>query len=325
MVRTSAASALLALASTCAALAQDAPFRVETPFAGGERWALREQLVTTEVPLGADEDEAEVSRLVWTEAAEVLRRPQGFALRLTLDAFRLDARAPNVETRMRYDEDDLRTIEVEPGREVPFERTWTYEYDDAWTLLDVSGQRETLAQLYDRALVDRAREEGDGCNLGTWLATRARGFVVDRWSRGVEAWQKTVSNQGGAPVRAVMARLRAGGELEPGFAARFEGSEYLPGGVVRLVGRDERGARFRAEFDGSGSDWPLYAFVIDDAGRLAWLETARTEVQGGRRVTSEYTFSIERVERGEAEPAPQGAETPTGEGEPAPPRGAEPF
>lgn len=292
----------------CVAGAQEGPFRVERPFGGGERWALREELVTREVPVGEAEERGEVNRYVWTERAEVLQRAQGFALRLTLESFRMDARAPNVETRMTYGEQDLRTIEVGRGREVPFHRTWTFEYDPTWRLIDVSGQRETVSQLYDRMLADVGdADDGEGCSLGAWLARRGKTFVVDRWSRGFEDWQKKVVNQGGAPVRAVMARLRAGEAIQPGAELRFEAGRELPAGAVRYVGREEGGARFRVAFDVEVTEErpaPEYSFLIDDAGRLVSLESARTKIEGGRRVATEYTFAL-RVEQGEEESQPE--------------------
>ena len=300
MRRTSLASSFVVLCA-CAASAQEAPFRVETPFAGGERWALREELVTREVPLGQDERRGEVNRFLWTESAEVLERGQGFALRLTLESFHLDATAPNVETRVRYDADDLKD----------FPRTWTFEYDPTWRLLDVSGQRETMANLYDRMLQDAEVDE-ERCPVGRWIGERAKPFVVDRWSRGFEGWQKRVCNDGGAPVRAVMARLRAGEAIDPGSEVRFEGAGELAGGAVRYVGRDADGARFRVAFDAQGAEdrpAPEYSFVIDDAGRLTRLESKRTKLDGGLRTTTEYTFTLDVEGRGEQQPAPQGVDT----------------
>jgi hypothetical protein len=290
--------ALFALVSTCAAMAQDAPFRVEEPFAGGERWALREELVTRELPVGEAEEEGEVSRVTWTETATVLRRAQGFALRMTLDSFHVDSRAPNVETRVRFDEEDL--------RDVP--RELTFELDSTWSLLDVSGQREVFAGLYDRMMGKKKHADDGGCDAGRWFGKRARPFVVDRWSRGFERWQKMVINERGAPIRLVMARLRDG-EVEPGFTARLEAQGHSPAGTVRFAGRDERGARFTVEFDvARDAPAPEYAFWIDDAGRLTRIETTRTKVEGGTRTTTEYVYALERVEQGE-EPGPQGVDT----------------
>lgn len=297
----------------CAAVAQDAPFRLEEPFGAGERWALREELVTREVPLGYAEDgEGQVARFAWTQRAEVLDRARGFALRVTLESFRMESRGPNVETRVGYDAEDLRALQVGRGEELPLQLTWTFEYDAAWTLLDVAGQEETLSQLYDRMLADVMRgADEEGRNLGAWFAERAKPFVVDRWSRSFEDWQKAASNQAGAPVRAVMARLRGGEAIEPGAALPFEAAGDLPAGAVRYVGREDGGARFRVAFDDAHAEErpaPEYSFLIDDAGRLVRLESASTKVEGERRVATQYRFALEGVEPHE-HARPKGVDT----------------
>ncbi len=330
--RLTVACLALAGAGLAAAQQQDAgpSFRVsdDQRFGGGETWRTRTELETTRAPIGR-QGEDEVTTIVWGESSDVLERPHGFALRSTLRSWRLRATGPNTETTIEYDDEDLRTIRV-GEREVDFARTWTYEFDPSWRLLDVSGQRRTFKQLYARAMRDMGGE-GDRCGgLRSWFMRRARPFVVDRWSEGVEEALVRMNAEGLAPVRVVMERLRGGDELGADFEARLAPAGDLPAGTIHLVGRGERGAEFRVTFDVQGTDKPVpeYAFAIDDAGRLAWLDALGSDVveQDGRelRVTTRFSYALEEVTR-QAPPqeqpqrGPRGVdasdEAPQGEGE----------
>jgi hypothetical protein len=306
------ATALFVSGVSGAVVAQEqgqAAFRVEAPFGPGETWSLRTEVTTMELPTGEGEDEAEVTAVAWTESAAVEARPLGFALRSTLTSWRMDSRAPNVESRMRYDEDDLSTIRIDADREEDLARTWTYEYDPSWRLLGVSGQRETVEQLYARALADRSgRDDGWGDRLGRWLGTTFGPLVVDRISARLEEHLLRSNAEGAAPVRVVMERLRAAGAIEPGFEAPVAAAGDRPAGTVRFVGLGDGGARFEVEFDVQQQPQGVseYSFVIDDAGRLTRLIAVSTRVERDVRVTSRYAYALEQV-------------TPTSEGTPAQP------
>lgn len=308
-----AAVAFALIASVASAQEQEPPFRVETPFGPGETWRLRTEVTTMEQPVQQGEDEAEVSTVVWTESAAVEARPAGFALRSTLTSWRMESRAPNAESRMVYDAEDLSTIRV-GGREVDFAHTWVFEFDPSWRLLGVAGQRETLEQLYERAVADM-----DG--WGKWLGSTLGPYVVDLMSARLEEQLIRSNDDGGTPVRVVMERLRAAGRLEPGFEKRFDAVGDLPAGTVRFVGVGDAGAELEVEFDvqqtadGSVTE---YAFAIDDAGRLTRLVAIGTKVvtKGDQdvRVTSRYAYTLEQVIQADA------TSVPTREQEPAQPR-----
>lgn len=298
------ATALFVSGVSGAAVAQEqgqAAFRVETPFGPGETWRLRTELTTMELPVAQGEEEAEVTAVAWTESAAVESRPLGFALRSTLTSWRMDSRAPNTESRVRYDDDDLSTIRIGVGREEDFARTWTYEFDPAWRLLGVSGQRETVEQLYARAMADMSdRDDGCGKMLGRWLGTTFGPLVVDRISERLEERLLRSNAEGAAPVRIVMERLRAAGAIEPGFEARVAAAGDLPAGTVRFVGVGDGGAEFEVEFDVQqepSGEAPVneYSFVIDDAGRLTRLIAMSTRIERDVRVTSRYAFALEQV------------------------------
>lgn len=296
--------AALALAGVSVAAAQERgeAFRVpeERRFQGGETWRARTEIETTRTPIGRDAED-EVTTIVWTESDDVLDRPHGFALRSTLTSWRLRSTAPNTETTIEYDDDDLQTITIgRDGREVEFARTWTWEFDPAWRLLDVSGQRRTLKQLYMHATREMAGER-DGCDLRSWFMRRARPYVVERWSERLEQAIVRMNNDGLAPVRVVMERLRGGEAIDRDFEARVAAAGDMPAGTVRFVGMGEAGAEFRVTFDVQGTDRPVpeYAFGIDDAGRLAWVDAVGTDVveEDGRemRVTTRFSFDLEEV------------------------------
>lgn len=325
--RAAVAFATAALIAAGAAFAQEQgqePFRVQTPFSAGESWRLRTEVTTMELPVDEDEDEAEVNTVTWTESTEVEARPLGFALRSTLTSWRMDSRAPNAESRVAYEDEDLSTLRI-GGREVDFARTWTYEFDPSWRLLGVSGQHETVKQLYERAMADMASaEDGWGKTLGLWLGRALGPFFVDRMSERLEEHLLRSNAEGAAPVRVVMERLRAVGTIEPGFEAPVATAGDLPAGTVRFVGVGEAGAEFRVEFDvQQQADQPVaeYAFAIDDGGRLVRLVAMSTRVvtQGERdvRVTTRYAYTLEEVIPSPDRPAPG---VPTREREPAQPR-----
>lgn len=309
--------AALAFAGVAAAAAQEGGgqgFQVpeDRRFQGGETWRTRTEIETTRTPIGRDADD-EVTTIVWTESADVLERPHGFALRSTLGSWRLHATAPNTETTIDYDDEDLRTITIgRDGREVEFARTWTYEFDPSWRLLDVSGQRRTLKQLYMHATREMSGKH-DGCGLRSWFARRARPYVVERWSEGLEEALVRMNNDGLAPVRVVMERLRGGEVIGRDFEARVAAAGDLPAGTVRFVGVGDGGAEFRVSFDVQGTEAPVpeYAFAIDDAGRLSWLHAVGTDVveEDGRelRVTSRFSYDLEEVSA-----TPQAQERPQG-------------
>lgn len=312
------ATALFVSGAVVAQEQGQAAFRVEAPFGPGETWRLRTEVTTMELPEGEGDDQAEVTAVAWTESAAVEARPLGFALRSTLTSWRMDSRAPNVESRMRYDEDDLSTIRIGADREEDFARTWTYEFDPSWRLLGVSGQRETVEQLYARALADMSeREDGCGRMLGRWLGTTFGPLVVDRMSERLEEHLLRSNAEGAAPVRVVMERLRAAGAIEPGFEARVAPAGDLPAGTVRFVGLREGGAEFKVEFDVQqepSGEAPVneYSFVIDDAGRLTRLIAMSTRVERDVRVTSRYAYALEQVippAEGGAPPAQPDVET----------------
>lgn len=318
--------ACLAFACAGAAAAQEGgAFRVpeDQRFQGGETWRTRTQVQTTETPVGR-EGEDERTTIVWTESADVLDRPHGFALRSTLGSWRMESTAPNMQTRIEYTDEDLQTITIgRDGREVEFARTWTYEFDPSWRLLDVSGQRRTLKQLYMHATREMAGER-DGCDLRSWFMRRARPYVVDRWSERLEEAFVRMNEEGLAPVRVVMERLRGGEELGADFAAKLQPAGDMPGGTIRFLGVGDQGAEFRVEFDVQGTAEPVpgYAFAIDDAGRLAWLDAIGTRIDeqdgGDVRVTTRYTYTLEAVTPTPQQPerrGPQGIDTSTGERE----------
>lgn len=301
--------------------AAPAPFRVpdEARFQGGETWRVRNEVHTTRTRVGR-EGEEEVTTIVWTETSDVLDRPHGFALRSTLTSWRMRATGPRSETTVEYGDEDLRTIEVgRDGREVELARTWTYEFDPSWRLLDVSGQRRTLKQLYMKAARDMT---GDGgrCGLRAWIVRRMGPFVVDRWSAAVEEALLRMNREGLAPVRVVAEHLRGGGEVGPGFEARLRPAGDLPGGRVRYVRRGEAGAEFRVEFDVQRADVPVpeYAFAIDDAGRLAWLDLVVTRVVDrdgdAARVTTRVSYVLEEVTRTPQRTGEPGLDTGDAEG-----------
>jgi hypothetical protein len=322
------ASAALIAAGVTFGQEQEQPFRVQTPFGAGETWQLRSEVTTLELPVDEGEDRAEVNTLTWTESAQVEARPIGFGLRSTLTSFRIDSRAPYTESRVNYDDEDLRKIRIASGREEDFARTWTYELDPSWRLLGVSGQQETVQQLYERAMADMSTQE-DGCGkaLGRWLGRTVGPFVVERMSERLEEQLIRSNDEGLAPVRVVMERLRAAGTIEPGFAAKVEGAGEMPGGTVRFVGVGEGGAQFEVELDvQQATEQPVaeYSFVIDDAGRLTRVDTMTTNVakQGGRdvRVTTRFAYTLEQVTPASGRPEQPGVDT----GEQEPPR-SRPF
>ncbi|MCO5166590.1 MAG: hypothetical protein M9894_09520 [Planctomycetes bacterium] len=291
--RLSVATLALCCAGGAAAQEGDA-FRIDERFQPGETWRARTEMRTVEAPLGR-EGEEETTTIVWTESAEVLDRPQGFALRSTLTGWRMHAVAPNVETRITYDDDDLQTIRI-GQRELEFARTWTYEFDPTWRLLAVTGQERTIKQLYARVARDMAGDRP----ARRWFLRRFGPWMVERWSQRLEAWLVRSNNEGSAPVRVVMERLRAGDAIEDGFEARVPATGALPTGKVRYVGRGDAGAEFRMTFDVTGdTPAPEYAFAIDDAGRLTWLEATGTRIVRedgrGKRVTTHYAYALQQV------------------------------
>jgi hypothetical protein len=248
----------------------------------GERWRTSLRLVTSEVPVGQDQAQADTTTIAWTESSQALARPHGFALRSALVDYRVEINGPNARTAVAYGAEDLRRL----GCDQP----WTVELDPTWRVLDISGPHAPGDARRAALREARGEEEGDhdGCALRGWFGRRARGDG---------GWHVRMTNEHLAPVRVVMARLGGGAAIEEGFTARVEAAGFLPAGEVRFTGEGEGGSTFQVIFDVQGTDLPApaYSFAIDEAGRLTRLHATGSWVRDGVRHTREYAWALEEV------------------------------